>query len=326
MNDSPLTPAELGDLLDFEPVVRKVKRPDGWTPELQRQFIELLAQSGSPQAACTAMDKNVTGIEALYKVPAADSFRAAWDQAVAIGRRRQGLDGGPPHLGPVPGIQRRPSRGQAPPPPANDWAEDDDAEEVDETGIHAMIVGVIGKYMAKVGQERECRLAGQVVEADFYLRQVTCLEVSLDLMVEGAGKDAWREIHNVRRGGHGILQIADTFMSRLLDDARREQWREMGEPIRPENTPERYLTDHGTHRTAEPPHLGRASDPPPSVDADAWAEMDMDEQQRVLDAQFRADAEEQIRWETASRAEAAEWRAKQSTEGKTKDGEADASP
>ena len=46
----PLDPS----LLHFEPVVRKVKRPDGWTPDLQRQLIALIAQSGSVQVACTA--------------------------------------------------------------------------------------------------------------------------------------------------------------------------------------------------------------------------------------------------------------------------------
>lgn len=184
MNDSPLTPDELGDLLDFEPVVRKVKRPDGWTPELQRQFIELLAQSGSPQAACIAMTKNVTGIEALYKVAAADSFRAAWDRAVAIGRQRQGLDGGPPHLGPVPGIQRRPSRGQSPPPP-----EPDDEPEMSEEAKAELFDHLIVKFVRKVGQEREARLAGRIVEGDFTLRQITHLEVAFDMMAEGRGLD-----------------------------------------------------------------------------------------------------------------------------------------
>ena len=93
-----------------------MKRPDGWTPDLQRQLIALLAQSGSVHLACIAMGKHATGAEALYKTPSDGSFRAAWDQAVAIGRRRSGLDAGPPHLDPVPGITRRASRAQGPRP------------------------------------------------------------------------------------------------------------------------------------------------------------------------------------------------------------------
>src|SRR5688572_13051 len=112
---APADPDADPSLLDFEPVVRKVKRPDGWTPDLQRQLIALLAESGSVHVACIAMGKHATGAEALYKTPSANSFRAAWDQAVAIGRRRSGLEAGPPHLGPVPGITRRASRSQAAP-------------------------------------------------------------------------------------------------------------------------------------------------------------------------------------------------------------------
>jgi hypothetical protein len=103
---------EIAAQLEFDTVPRKVKRPDGWTPELQREFIRRLAISGSPQQACVEMGKNVTGIEAVYKVPSAISFRAAWDLAVRLGRTAQGLDCGPPPVDPAPGIQRRPARGR----------------------------------------------------------------------------------------------------------------------------------------------------------------------------------------------------------------------
>src|SRR5689334_4016780 len=71
--------AEIAALLDFEPVPRKVKRPDGWTPERQREFIHRLALTGSPAMASGEMGKNVSGIEAIYKEKGADSFRRAWD-------------------------------------------------------------------------------------------------------------------------------------------------------------------------------------------------------------------------------------------------------
>jgi hypothetical protein len=100
---------EIAALLDFEPVVRKVKRPDGWTPGLQRELIARLASTGNLQRAVWQMGKHATGAEALYKVPAADAFRAAWDAAIAIGRRRTGLDSAAPFVGDVPGITRRTS-------------------------------------------------------------------------------------------------------------------------------------------------------------------------------------------------------------------------
>jgi hypothetical protein len=95
---------EIIPLLSFEPVVRKIRRPDGWTPELQRELIARLAATGTIQAAVWQMGKHATGAEALYKTPSADSFRASWDAAVIIGRRRNGLDSQPPFAGPVRGI------------------------------------------------------------------------------------------------------------------------------------------------------------------------------------------------------------------------------
>ena len=98
---------EIAPLLNFEPVVRKVKRPDGWTPDLQRELIARLAATGTLQQAVWQMGKHATGAEALYQVASADSFRLSWDAALIIGRRRNGLDSAPPFLGPVPGITRR---------------------------------------------------------------------------------------------------------------------------------------------------------------------------------------------------------------------------
>ena len=98
---------EIAALLDFTPVVRKVKRPDGWTPALQRELIARIAAAGTLQQAVWQMGKHATGAETLYRVADADEFRAAWDAAIAIGRRRNRLDAAPPHAGAVPGITRR---------------------------------------------------------------------------------------------------------------------------------------------------------------------------------------------------------------------------
>ena len=99
--------AEIAPLLDFEPVVRKIKRPDGWTPEFQRELIARLAATGNLQRAVWQMGKHATGAEALYKTPSADSFRKSWDAAIVLGRRRKGLDCRAPFQGEVPGITRR---------------------------------------------------------------------------------------------------------------------------------------------------------------------------------------------------------------------------
>jgi len=113
IDTSPLHPdPAIAAALEFTPVPRKVNRPDGWTPNRQREFIRHLAVTGSPQDACLAMGKNVTGIEAVYKVPSAESFRAAWNLAVSLGRERRGLGGGPSHPAAAPGIARRSLRGR----------------------------------------------------------------------------------------------------------------------------------------------------------------------------------------------------------------------
>ncbi len=114
MSDSPIpsfaelaADPEIAPLLNFTPVVRKVRRPDGWTEELQRELIARIAATGTVQAAVWQMGKHATGAEYLYKSPSADSFRKCWDAAIIIGRRRNGLDSRPPFAGPVPGITRR---------------------------------------------------------------------------------------------------------------------------------------------------------------------------------------------------------------------------
>jgi hypothetical protein len=80
---------EIDALLDFEPVPRKVKRPDGWTPDLQRMFIRLLAELGTPQRAAAAMKKKMSGIETVYGDDEVGEFRAAWDKAVELAADRE---------------------------------------------------------------------------------------------------------------------------------------------------------------------------------------------------------------------------------------------
>jgi hypothetical protein len=316
---------EIAPLLGFEPVFRQVKRPNGWTDDLQRELIARIAATGTLQQAVWQMGKHATGAEALYRVPSAISFRAAWDEAVAIGRRRQGLDCGPPHLGPVPGITRRGRSGG----PASMVTPPEPDEDSDDTALKLeLIERLIAKYQRKVGQEREARLAGEVVEADFTLRQITCLEVAFDLMIEGHGDKPWTMLMEVRRGTRNMLEIADTYMARVLDQARRDQWAAMAEPERPEPWPERYLLGDASKVDArlEPlENAGKASRPAASYALNDWCQLDPDEQRRIYDEQHRRDAEAQIAWEAESAAQASAWRARQSTAGKANDGEADAS-
>lgn len=286
MTDSPRKASDSAspppDLLDFTPVVRKIKRPDGWTPELQREFIRRLCINGSPQQTCIEMGKHATGIEALYKVPGADSFRAAWDEAVRIGRTAMGLDCGAPHLGPVPGIRRRPTRNGARPLPYDD--EEGEPEPSYEDRL-AVFHSIYCKYMIKVEQEREARLAGEVVRADFTLRQLTCIEVMLDLMALKLESNGWEMLRQARMGKHGLLDIAETDMSRCLDAARREVWAEMDEPDRPEHPPRRYLQGYEGYST-EPTDALHGGD-----------KAFRDEQIATRKKQHREDAAAQIEWE-----------------------------
>jgi len=135
---------EILALLDFDPVPRKRVVEGEWTPELQREFIARLAVTGSIGRAAEEMGKTDSGVRKLYRTPSGASFRAAWDGAVQLAKRRlteripeevtvvpgskpPGLDGRRkhPHPGPVP----QAGEGEA-------WQED---EEEDEASYHARI-------------------------------------------------------------------------------------------------------------------------------------------------------------------------------------------
>lgn len=99
---------EIAALLDFEPAPRKIERPDGWTPELQRELVARIADMGSPGHACDAMDKNLSGAKHLYRTDGADSFRAAWKAAMALAAERKRAERAARvrHPDDVPGITR----------------------------------------------------------------------------------------------------------------------------------------------------------------------------------------------------------------------------
>ncbi|WP_338446181.1 hypothetical protein V5F89_13680 [Pelagerythrobacter marensis] len=74
-----------GELPAFTPVPRKCRRHDGWTDERQRAFIEALADTGSVEAACRAVNMSTVGAYHLRRQPGADSFRKAWEAALRLG-------------------------------------------------------------------------------------------------------------------------------------------------------------------------------------------------------------------------------------------------
>ena len=79
---------EIEDLLKFEPAPQKIKRPNGWTPALQRRFIAKLAELGSPAKAAGALGRCRFGVEKVYRAEGAEGFRAAWDKAIEIAEER----------------------------------------------------------------------------------------------------------------------------------------------------------------------------------------------------------------------------------------------
>ncbi|MEE1876243.1 hypothetical protein [Altererythrobacter litoralis] len=74
--------------LQFTPVPRAKPRSNGWKPDIQRAFIEALADTGSVKAACRRVGRTEHGACMLRRHPEAESFRAAWEAALALGIRR----------------------------------------------------------------------------------------------------------------------------------------------------------------------------------------------------------------------------------------------
>ena len=284
--------AALGDLLEFDPVPVQ-PRVNGWDAEAQRAFIALLATTGSKRRAALAIGRNAHGITQLLKRPGSDSFRLAYDRALAIAGQQGSLkiaqgvaDAAARNAQLTP-----PSRLRGLPPP-----EEEEEEEITMSADDKLQIvgGMVDKYLRKVAAEREARLAGRVVEADFTLRQVTCFEVMIDLVAEQLGTTGWQVLSEARRDGHNIFAIAQTPMSRMLDDARRAAWAEEGAPDRPEHPPRRYLDEHDNYTLEPSQHL---------TGGDDWKE-----QIAARDRQHAADAREQIAYEAKARVE---WAARQ---------------
>jgi hypothetical protein len=283
--EAPVDP-EVEALLHFAPVVRRCRRHDGWTPEAQRGFIVALARLGTVWEAAIAVGRTESGAYKVRTSAGAEAFAAAWDGAVALYHRRN----------PRPEPKGRPSRGEilsgtgrkpwpgpdaAPPPP--------DPEEEDREK-EAMFDSILEKYVLKLAAERNARLDGQIVAADFYVRQLSWLEVVLDLGGRGPQLLGLLQQGHVHPG-----RIVATPMSLLLDQARRLLWNEAGEPERP-----------------EPPELGRHVDglafgPRLECQRDCGDGLTEAAWRRRQSERESLAAEAQRVWEEKAAAEAAAW-------------------
>ena len=289
MDEEPATPfdnpaaddPEIAALLNFTPVPRGVVREDGWDPEAQRGFIAALAATGNVIAAARAVARSESGAKQLRREDAVGEFADSWKRARALFHRRNprpGGGGGSPFWGqPEP----QPGAGWGGPSPAAPSQGEADAQ------WQMLCDSIFAKYLTKLFQEREARLAGCIVEADFYVRQLCWLEVALDL---GAlGDKAVEMLKGLKRGDLHAGRLVATPVSLLLDHLRRQAWARMGEPERP-----------------PPPELGLH----PGEDASSGAPSEST-MPGPSEAELALRAEAQVLWEAKARVDAAAWRARE---------------
>jgi hypothetical protein len=255
--------AQLGDLLDFTPVPRQVERVNGWSPDRQRAFIAALAATGSRRRAAHALGMSAYGVVNLRKSPGADGFNAAYDRALTLAKSIGAITmaSGVADIGARnDALKPPPSKLRSlDPAPAPEYTEDEDSAEL----RFELVERLIAKFQRKVGAERAARLGGDVVAADFYLRQITALEVAFDLMIEGHGINGWQMLAQARRGGRNMLDIADTRMARVLDQARRDQWAAMASPSGRRHGPSAICSAQATATSAPSRPSRSASRPAP---------------------------------------------------------------
>lgn len=295
---------EVEALLQFEPVVRKCVRHDGWLAERQREFIVALTVLGHAEQAAHAVGGTMSGAYKLRTADGGRGFANAWDAALALHLRRN----------PRPDPKGRPSRGElrsgtgrkawpaggsgaAGPEPADPEQE---AREAD-----AFWKKMLRLYGGKLAMERECRLEGRIVEADFYVRQLSWLEVVFDL-----GGRATKILPILKRDDRSVFDIAATPMSEWLARVRRRVWLERGEADRP---PPRPPGPRTRSCEVDPPN---AHEPKRDGDYREWLRRREEEEKLAAEAQ-RA-------WEEKARADSEEWAKREAAkDGPATEGEAD---
>ena len=264
----------LRPLLDFKPVPRLRQRHDGWTPKRQQAFIAALAETGSVSLAAKAVNMAPEGAYQLRRRPGADEFREAWDAALdhgaeiidanAIERATNGVAVPIFHQGEQVGERRvfnerltmwmlqhrKPGKYGGAKSGGHSAEEIERAEEIraDIAANHEAWIERLAKlYLGRIRMERQQRLAGNVTAADFYLRQLTHMEVLLEL--GGGGKHLLWMADNAKWVNDQLIRDDEATRARLyapgapvhrtavtdrLDTERRELWAAMGDPLRPE--------------------------------------------------------------------------------------------
>jgi hypothetical protein len=277
---------EVEALLHFEPVVRKCVRHDGWLHERQIEFIIALTVLGHAEQAAHAVGGTMSGAYKLRTANGGQGFAESWDQALALHLRRN----------PRPDPKGRPSRGELqsgagrkawPGGGAPAAGEPVDPEQ-QARDADRFWDDILKLYRIKLTMERQCRLEGRIVEADYYVRQSSWLEVVLDL-----GGRALKALEALRSGEGGLFAVAATPLSEYLGQVRRGIWLEKGEADRPPPSP--FVRRDGRF----------ATDPRPSY----RPERDGDEREwlRRQDEQARLAAEAQRAWEEKARADSEDW-------------------
>ena len=77
-----------GDARDFVPAEREIARADGWTPQRQRDFIGMLADTGCVSEAAKSVGMSASGAYKLRRSPAGQAFAHAWEVAMRQASRR----------------------------------------------------------------------------------------------------------------------------------------------------------------------------------------------------------------------------------------------
>jgi hypothetical protein len=286
---------EIAALLAFEPVTHKMPRADGWTAERQRGFIAALAETGCQEQAAHRVGMTGRGAYNLRRQAGGEGFAGAWTKAIALHKKRRGRRPAPTARGG--GVRESGATGQGPSKAAlaaraslRVAAEDLEPEEALEICTLAdLLQPLMDKYLGKLKEERSCRLEGRIVEADFCVRQLTAIEIMLDL-AGGADEliDRWRLPNDMH-----MIEVAATPMSVLLAGIRRDYWAEQGEPERPGLPPLGIVRDG----------VARGED----FNFNAGRDGDYRDWRRRQDEKRRHAAEAQKAWEEKAKADAAAW-------------------
>lgn len=85
MTDTPTPEDQPNPLIPFTPVPRLKDRSDGWKPEIQRAFIEALADTGSVASACRMVGRSERSAYMLRRHPQGGEFAQAWAAAQGHG-------------------------------------------------------------------------------------------------------------------------------------------------------------------------------------------------------------------------------------------------